>query len=101
VTVVEVNGGNSFPFHPSGKSSSNGSLLAKRPLCVTSVAKLLKEGFDLIIKRALLCPAGAGFGHEASPCDGIAASRERRYDYAASGTVKKPGSLRQKSEHTA
>ena len=52
MTVVEVNGGDSFPFRPSGKSSSNGSLLAKRPLCVTSVAKVLKERFDLIIKQA-------------------------------------------------
>jgi hypothetical protein len=79
VTVVEeVNGGDSFPFRPSCKSSSNGSLLAKRPLCVTNIAKVLKEGFDLIIKQALLRPAGAGCGHEASPCDGIAASRERR-----------------------
>src|SRR4030095_6908096 len=87
MTVVEVNGGASFPFGPSGKSPSNGSLLAKGPFCVTSVAKVLKEGFDLIIKQGPR-PAGAGCGHEASPCDGIAASRERRYDYAASGTVK-------------
>jgi hypothetical protein len=85
VTVVEVSCGDSFPFRPSGKSSSNGSLLAKRPLCVTSVAKVLKEGFYLFIKHALLRPADAGCGHEASPCDGIAASRERRSDYAASG----------------
>jgi hypothetical protein len=54
VAFVEVTGVNSFPFRPSGKSSSNGSLLAKRPFCVTSVAKLLKEGFDLIIKQLLL-----------------------------------------------
>jgi len=86
MTVVEVNGGDSFPFGPAGKSSCNGSLLAKGPFCVTSLAKVLKEWFDLIIKQGR--PAGAGCGHEASPCGGIAASRERRYDYAASGTVK-------------
>jgi hypothetical protein len=63
VTVIKVNRGDSFPFRPSGKSSSDGSLLAKRPLCVTSVAKVLKEGFYLIIKQALLCPAGASCGH--------------------------------------
>ena len=69
--VVEVNGVDPFLFRPSGKSSRNGSLLAKRPLCVTSAAKVLKEWFYLIIKQALLCPAGAGRGHEASPCDGM------------------------------
>ena len=53
MTVVEVNYGDSFLFRPSGKSSSNGSLLAKGPLCVTSVAKVLKEGLDLIIKQGL------------------------------------------------
>lgn len=62
--------------------------IAKRPLCVTSVAKVLKEGFYLIIKQALLRPAEADCGHEASPCNGIAASRERRSNYAASETVK-------------
>jgi hypothetical protein len=87
MTVVEVNGGDSFPFGPAGKSPNNGSLLAKGPFCVTSLAKVLKEGFDLIIKQGLR-PARAGCGHESSPCGGIAASRERRYDYAASGTVK-------------
>jgi hypothetical protein len=73
VTVVEVSCVESFPFRPSGKGSSNGSLLAKRPLCVTSVAKVLKERFNLIIQQALR-PAGAGGGHKASPCNGIAAS---------------------------
>jgi hypothetical protein len=66
VTVVEVNRRDSFSLRPSGKSSSNGSLLAKGPLSVTSVAKVLKEGFDLIIKQGL-SPTGAGCGHEASP----------------------------------
>jgi hypothetical protein len=64
VTVVEVNGGDSIPFRPSRKSSSNGPLLAKRPFCVTSVAKVLKEGFYLIVKQGLR-PARAGCGHEA------------------------------------
>src|SRR5215470_4715658 len=64
VAAVEVTGGNSFPFHPSGKGSDNRSLLAKRPLCVTSVAKLLKKGFDLIIQQLLLCPAGPTCRHE-------------------------------------
>jgi hypothetical protein len=45
VTIVEVNRADSFPFHPSGKSSGNRSLLAKRSLCVTSISKVLKEGF--------------------------------------------------------
>jgi hypothetical protein len=49
VTVVEVNRGDSLQFRPSSKGSSNGSLLAKRSLCVTDVAKVLQEGFDLII----------------------------------------------------
>ena len=56
VTIVEVNRADSFPFHPSGKSSGNRSLFAKRSLCVTSIAKVLKEGFDLIFKQAPLCP---------------------------------------------
>jgi hypothetical protein len=76
VTVIEVNGGDSFPMRPSGKSSSNGSLLSKRPLCVTSVTKLLKERFDLIIQQALHA-AGAGCGHKASPFAGITASSGR------------------------
>ena len=52
-----------FRLRPSGKSSSNGSLLAKGPLCVTSLAKVLKERFDLIIQQGLR-PAGAGCGHK-------------------------------------
>jgi hypothetical protein len=63
MTVVEVNGGDSFPFGPAGKSSCNGSLLAKGSFRVTSLAKVLKEWFDLIIKQGLR-PAGAGCGHE-------------------------------------
>jgi hypothetical protein len=48
MTVVEVNGCDSFPFGPAGKSPSNGSLLAEGPFCVTSLAQVLKEGFDLV-----------------------------------------------------
>ena len=87
VIVVQVNGADSFPFRPPGKGSNNGSLFAERPFCVTSAAKVLKKGLDMVIQQ-VLGPAGAGCGHGASPCDGITASRERRYDYAASGTLK-------------
>ena len=64
MTVVEVYGDDSLPLSPIGqKTLSNGSLLSKGPLCVTSVAKVLKEGFYLIIKQALR-PAEAGCGHK-------------------------------------
>jgi hypothetical protein len=100
VTIVEVNGGDSFPFRPLGESSSNGSLFAERPLCVTSVAKVLKEGFDLMIKQALR-PAGASCGHEASPCDGIAASSGEAIRLCRVRNRQKPTGLSQKSAHMA
>jgi len=65
VAAVEVTGGNSPPFRPLGKGSKNRSLLAKRPLSVTSATKLLKKGFDSIIQQLLLCPAGPACRHEA------------------------------------
>jgi hypothetical protein len=100
MTVVEVNGGDSFPFRPSGKSSSDGSLLAKRPLCVTRVTKVPKEGFYVIIEQALR-PAGAGCGHEASPCDGIAASPGEAIRLCRVRNRQKPVRITQRSEHTA
>ena len=58
MTVVEVNRWRSaFPSRPSGKGSSNGSLLAKRAFGVTGLAKVLKEWFDLIVEQGLRpCP---------------------------------------------
>src|SRR3954451_11309541 len=100
MTVVEVNAGDSFPMRPSGKSSSHGSLLSKRPLCVTSVAKVLKKRFDLIIQQALH-PAGAGCGHKASPCAGIAANSGEAIRLCRVRNSQKPCGLRQKWEHTA
>jgi hypothetical protein len=101
MTVVEVNGGDSFPFGPAGKSSCNGSLLAKGSFRVTSLAKVLKEWFDLIIKQGLR-PAGAGCGHERSislwwhRCQSGEAIRLCRVR-----NRQKPGGLRQNWGHTA
>jgi hypothetical protein len=100
VIVVEVNGGDSLPMRPLGKSSSNDSLLSKRPLCVTSLAKVLKERFDLIIEQGLH-PAGTGCGHKASPCAGIAASPGEAIRLCRFRNSQKPCWLRQKWEHTA
>jgi hypothetical protein len=61
---------------------------------------VLKEGFDLIIKQALR-RAGTGCGHEASPCDRIAASSGEAIRLCRIKNRQEPGGLRQKSEHTA
>ena len=115
VTVVEVNGRDSFPFHPSDKSSTNAPLLAKGSLCVTSVAKMLKEGFYLIIKQAL--HPERTFGDEDVPPPGCCALPKPIVDMmhllvaslpiGRGGTImprqepSKLGGLLQKSEHAA
>ena len=100
MTVVEVNGGDSFPLRPSGKSSSNGSLLAKRSLSVTSVAKVLKEWFDLIIQQALR-PAGAGCGHRSISLCWHRCQSGEAIRLCRVRNSQKPGGLRQNWEHTA
>jgi hypothetical protein len=51
---------------------------------------MAQEWFDLIVNPVLSCSSfDCGRCHVVSPCLGIFAGRERRYDYAASATFRK------------